>query len=60
MPRIEVCYENAKTVKNRNRNQESLTRCQRDPTRNANFTKITRILKPAKILKISEGPKNDL
>jgi len=32
-----------------------LTRCQRDPTRTANFTKITRNTRIAKIRKISEG-----
>ena len=36
--------------------QEWFTSCQRDPTRTANFTKITSITKTATIRKISEGP----
>ena len=42
-----------KTAKNKQRYQEWLRRCQRDPTRTANFRRITRT---AKNCKISEGP----
>ena len=54
--RIKLCYEIYGNCENSQRHQESLTRCQRDPTRTANLTKITGITKPAKICKISAGP----
>ena len=54
--RIKLCYEIYENCENSQRYQESLTRCQRDPTRTANLTKITGITKTATIRKISEGP----